>query len=106
MHPQFSCRLALIAVVLPQHSSDECPPEFPNGLGVENPAAEHLVYQCVEFASHEFTFPEIRRRNDGEETTLAGRRGQVPKCCATGSLAAAFSTIAPESGIDNGVRQT
>ena len=52
MHVQFSCRLALIAVVLPQHRSDEGFPELPHSFGVENPALVHLVYQCVDFASH------------------------------------------------------
>jgi hypothetical protein len=52
VHAQFSCRLALIAVVFPQHRSDERLPELPNGFGVENPALVHLACKCVEFASH------------------------------------------------------
>jgi hypothetical protein len=52
VHAQFSRRFALIAVVRPQHRSDEGFLELPDCFGVENPAPEHLVYKCVEFASH------------------------------------------------------
>src|SRR5208282_351899 len=58
VHAQLASRLALVAIVLPQHRSDEGFPELPHSFGVENPALVHLVYKCVEFASHDARSPK------------------------------------------------
>jgi hypothetical protein len=52
VHPQFTGRFDLVAILVSEGGHQKRLPELPHGFGVENPALVHLVYQCVEFASH------------------------------------------------------
>jgi hypothetical protein len=53
VHPQFTGRFDLVAILVSEGGQQQRLPELPHGFGVENPAFVHLAYECVEFASHD-----------------------------------------------------
>jgi hypothetical protein len=60
VHTQLLRCLALIAVIFPEHSSNEPLPELSNGFGVENATFVHPAYECVHLVFHIHDF--LRRR--------------------------------------------
>ena len=72
MHAQLACRLALVAIVRPQHRSDEGLPELPNSFSVENPAPVHPAYKCIDFAAHGHDPFDVAQNEGGEQATPAG----------------------------------
>ena len=52
MHAEQARGAALIAFVLLEYSRDKAPLEFADGLGIENVASIHLLYECFQLIFH------------------------------------------------------